>query len=289
MNFNFNFGNAPATTPTPVSNPLFPAAGAPAATTNLTATPATNLSNAGVMTPAQQVHLYNQVLDANGPYFPWRFAFYNKVDDVSKYRKPDKMSNEMWLQALERNPDPTCYVPVLAEDFTGLHQRMKLQEDVKKEQQKNLQQYKEYAENLQQHHAVSTMVKIENFKRRQTELTSRVVHLMVRLELLRSRGQSLTREEEQFRMQLENIQRELNQPNQYKACLNEIISSVRMQEDYPPQAYPSIQDEDLKRFQEILIPQGEGLQAILDILKKDTEDINIMLESYSNALGAVRR
>ncbi len=76
---------------------------------------------------------------------------------------------------------------------------------------------------------------------------------MARLELLRSRGQSLTRDEEQFRMQLENIQKELNQPNQYKACLNEVISAVQMQQESPSAAYPTIQEEDIRKFQEVFL------------------------------------
>ncbi len=99
------------------------------------------------------------------------------MEDPTKWKKPDKMSNEMWLQALERNPDPHHMVPVLAEDFTGLNERMKHQELTKQQHLKNLQEYKDYAEKLQHHHTVSTIVKLENFKRKQIELTSRVVHV----------------------------------------------------------------------------------------------------------------
>lgn len=67
---------------------------------------------------------------------------------------------------------------------------------------------------------------------------------MIKLELLRHRQQSIQRGEEQFRTQIENTQRELNQPDQYKSRLSEIVSRVRMQEDRGSMPYPHLDDED---------------------------------------------
>lgn len=69
---------------------------------------------------------------------------------------------------------------------------------------------------------------------------------MIRLELLRHRQQSIQRGEEQFRTQIENVQRELNQPDQYKSRLSEVVSRVRMQEDRGTTSalYPHLDEED---------------------------------------------
>jgi len=280
----------PLTTSAPTLNTGFSFANPTTSATNPIVNPAAGLGNAaGVMTPAQMVQNFNQITDPNGPYFPWRFVFYNKVDpkQIGQYTRPAKMSEDLWRQAIELNPDPTCMVPVLAEDFTGLHDRMKHQNEQKKKHEKSLQEIKEYAEKMEQNHIVSTMVKIEKFKMEQMELTSRIVHLMIRLEVLRTRGQSLTREEELFRTKLENIQKELNQPNQYKSTVNELSSKVQMSQESGRIAYPTLDDEDIKKLQEILIPQGRGLRALVEVLKKDTEDIHLMLERYQKARDAM--
>jgi len=57
-----------------------------------------------------------------------------------------------------------------------------------------------------------------------------------------------------------------------------------MQEDNPPLSYPSLQEEDLKKFREILTTQGQGLEAIVELLRKETNDVNIMLSDYQKAL-----
>jgi len=193
------------------------------------------------------------------------------------------MPERMWQQAQERNPDSSCMVPVLASDFPALRNRMKAQEEQRENQLKALKSYQEYIQKLNQKHTISTTVIIEEFHRKQLELMNRLVQLMIRLELHRSRGQSLTRDEEQFRMQLENVQKELNQPNQYKALLNEVNSLVRMQEDNPPISYPDLQEEDLKNFQQVLSTQAQGIQVLMESLKKNIEDVNIMIADYHKA------
>lgn len=71
---------------------------------------------------------------------------------------------------------------------------------------------------------------------------------MIKLELLRHRQQSIQRGEEQFRTQIENTQRELNQPDQYKSRLTEIMSRFRMQEDRGSVPYPQLEEDDQEQI-----------------------------------------
>jgi len=59
------------------------------------------------------------------------------------------------------------------------------------------------------------------------------MRLMKEIELNRFRGYPVNSNEEAFRSKLQNIQKQLNLPNQYKGRLNELVSVVRMQEELP--------------------------------------------------------
>jgi hypothetical protein len=56
---------------------------------------------------------------------------------------------------------------------------------------------------------------------------------MKKIEVLRSKGYSITVDEEHFKAKLESLQRELNMPNLYKGKLNELSSFVRMLDERP--------------------------------------------------------
>lgn len=110
---------------------------------------------------------------------------------------------------------------------------------------------------------------------------------MIKLELLRHRQQSIQRGEEQFRSQIENIHRELHQPDQYKSRLSEIVSRVSMQEDRGSIPYPQIEEEDQAQICKVLQEAGNGLNALVTDIKKDSEAITIILEKYKEAVASL--
>jgi hypothetical protein len=76
---------------------------------------------------------------------------------------------------------------------------------------------------------------------------------MKKVETLRSKGYSITMEEEAFRNKMENLQRELNQPTLFKARLNELTALVRMQEDKPIEAYEPLDEDSLDSIHNVIL------------------------------------
>jgi nuclear pore complex protein Nup54 len=72
---------------------------------------------------------------------------------------------------------------------------------------------------LQRKHELDISMKTEQYKRRHLELCHKVLIVMKKVETLRNRGYSLSVQEEQFRTKVENLQRELSQPNLYKVFI----------------------------------------------------------------------
>jgi hypothetical protein len=74
---------------------------------------------------------------------------------------------------------------------------------------------------------------------------------MKKIEVLRCRGYSISLDEEAYRTKLENIQRELNLPNQFKGRLNELAALIRMQEDRPMEEYETLDEESLENIHNV--------------------------------------
>jgi len=161
-----------------------------------------------------------------------RRIFYNKVEpeDVPKYKKPDNISDKQWEEAMLNNPDPTCMVPVCANGFQDLLNRVEIQNQASDDHARILDTYRETLKNFRKKHDLEISVKIQEYKQQQVELSFRLLKIMVKLECCRTRGLPVTSSEETWRNQLENIQKELNSPNQFKAKLSELSSSLSMQD-----------------------------------------------------------
>ena len=68
---------------------------------------------------------------------------------------------------------------------------------------------------LQQTHA-TTLVTLEQHKRRHLDLSHRLLSVIVRQEVMRKKGFTMSESEEGLRNKLDSIQQELNAPTQFK-------------------------------------------------------------------------
>jgi nuclear pore complex protein Nup54 len=119
-------------------------------------------------------------------------------------------------------------IPVLAVGFKDLKIRIQEQDKMTAQQLSTLKDIELYITRLHQKHNLDTTLKLEEYKRRHLELTRRVVRVMKKKEVLTSQGYALLKSEELFRARLEGLQRELNKPNQFKAVLSDLHSTVSM-------------------------------------------------------------
>lgn len=207
--------------------------------------------------------------------------------DLKSYleNSPKGIDPRLWKQAQDDNPNPKVYIPVPLLGFKSVMQRIKLQEDQGKAHQGRLDCIAEDISSLQKKHQ-ATMAALEESKRRQLELSHRVLKVLVRQESTRKHGFTITPEEERLRSQLETIQTKLETPTQFKGKLNELLSQVRLQsqssvltgssEKYTLDQFAV---EDIKSA---LKDQQHAIQAMVHLVKADLGDLNVMVEGLSS-------
>lgn len=196
----------------------------------------------------------------------------------------------LWQQAILDNPDPERLIPVPMIGFKELHTRLKCQEQQTKLHQQRLDLIAQDLSEFQNKQS-NMLAKQEEFKRKHLELSHRVLQVIVKQEILRKQGFAIQVDEEQLRVQLEALQTELNHPTQFKGRLNELMSQIRMQNhltssrsDVNYQMEPSVQTE----IKTLLKQQQEGLQHLIDIIKDDTQDMNLIDQGLAEASASRR-
>jgi len=231
------------------------------------------------MTPQQALSTMAASWGRDSQFCRFTHIFYTLVNpaDIPKYTKPSNIDEKVWLQALKNNPDRTRLVPVQARGFGDLKLRIEQQEKAAKDHEDKLKEVQKLINMIQHKHQVGTIVKIDAYKRRHMDLASRILHVMAKIEVLRSLGYPILAEEEAFRAKLENLQRELNKPTLFKGRLNELDSLVRMQDEAPHDAYEPIDEDSLGAIHQFLEQQQEGLTHVVDVVKKDVLDLDLIL------------
>ncbi|XP_059154132.1 nucleoporin p54-like [Physella acuta] len=191
----------------------------------------------------------------------------------------------LWQQAKLDNPDPERYIPVPMIGFKELQRRLKHQAEQTKLYQQRLDVIASDLADLQTQH--STMLsKMEDYKRKDLELGHRLLKVIVKQEIYRKMGYAIQVEEETLKVQLEQLQVELNHPTQFKGRLNELMSQMRMQLQMASgRADPTYQmdGETQSEIRIILKQQQEGLQHLIDIIKEDAADLQLIEQGISKS------
>ncbi|XP_064481914.1 nuclear pore complex protein Nup54-like [Ornithodoros turicata] len=182
----------------------------------------------------------------------------------------------LWQQAKLDNPDPEKLIPVPMIGFAELRRRFKLQEHEIKQHQNRLDIIAEDIAELQRQQA-TTIAKIEEQKRKHTELSHRTLQVMVRQEVTRKLGFGIQPEEEQLRVVLESTLAELSAPTQFKGRLNELVSQIKMQNNQVAcSSVPvncSLDERFIDEMKTHLKNQQDGIGHLIKILKSDIEDL----------------
>jgi len=201
--------------------------------------------------------------------------------DISQYldSAPSGIDARLWKQAIADNPNPTKLLPVPLVGFKAIQSRITAQEVQNKAHCGRLDTLAQDIENLNKKQA-DTVAALTEAKRKQLELAHRVLRVLVKQEITRKTGFTISQEEEQLRGQLEGLAGELATPTQFKGRLNELLSQVRLQsqasvlaggEKYTLDQYAV---EDIKT---VLKDQQNGIQALVQCVKEDLKDLEVMI------------
>ncbi|XP_061419770.1 LOW QUALITY PROTEIN: nucleoporin p54 [Lethenteron reissneri] len=191
----------------------------------------------------------------------------------------------IWEQAKIDNPDREKLIPVPMVGFKELHQRLKSQEEMTKLHQSRLEIIGEDILELKKLQT-STLAKSQQYKRKQLELSHRLLQVVTKQEVMRKSGCAIQSDEEQLRVTLESLQGDLNAPTQYKGRLNELMSQVRMQSHCgvarSDDKY-SVEPGLLMEIKQHLRQQQEGLSHLISIIRDDMDDLKTIERGLSDA------
>ncbi|KAJ2745333.1 Nucleoporin nup57 [Coemansia sp. BCRC 34301] len=158
------------------------------------------------------------------PNYQFRHYFYNVAEtgQTHLYQCPPGQDSVLWQQAQADNPDPATLVPVLANGFDDLRKRVDSQSlQMQSYQERTTEISGKLRDVLQKHHSETT-VHLAECRRRQGELSQRLLEFMRLLQLLRLRGQLLHPEEEVFRVRVEHLEKEMARSGSLKQRLVEL-------------------------------------------------------------------
>uniref|UniRef100_G3MKP0 Nucleoporin Nup54 alpha-helical domain-containing protein n=1 Tax=Amblyomma maculatum TaxID=34609 RepID=G3MKP0_AMBMU len=192
----------------------------------------------------------------------------------------------LWDQAKLDNPDPERLIPVPMIGFTELRSRFKLQEHELSQHRGRLDAIAEDISKLKLRHT-DTVGKIEERKRKQQNLYSRILKVMVHQEVSRKMGFAIQPEEEELRTMLESNLAELSAPTQFRGRLNEMMSQIKLQNNQMTCSDTTIHcslDPSLQvQLKEHLANQQKGINKLIMVLKSDMEELKKLEASVLEA------
>lgn len=91
-------------------------------------------------------------------------------------------------------------------------------------------------------------------------------------------------EEENLRIKLEGLQRELDRPTQFKGRVSELESLAQMlsESDVLQQQdnFVVIDENSVKQTQKVLSEQQQGLNHLVSLVKQDMDELEIMMKGF---------
>ncbi|KAL7284788.1 hypothetical protein ACG7TL_002095 [Trametes sanguinea] len=239
----------------------------------------------------QRIEGIAQAWNPNSPQCRFQHYFYNLVDpsQVHLYgRPPNAFNDALWQKAIRENPDPSCFVPVIATGFEDLQKRVEAQTQQAAAHQEKLKELQQRISALTQRHQLSNASRLHRASALQTQLTHRVIKLVQHLHLLipALRSSALRPEEEALRTALEEIDEEVRRPGgtgRIRGKLNELwalVGAVSAARERDRKAggveWAVVDEEGLAQLTQILADEQAGLAHLTKLLQKDMKDLAII-------------
>ncbi|KAJ3315820.1 hypothetical protein HDV04_000027 [Boothiomyces sp. JEL0838] len=231
-----------------------------------------------------QVKAAASAFDPSSPACVFKHYFYNMVhqSEVGLYQPSPNEDRSLYEQAQQQNPDPTCMVPVLAVGFDGLKKRSEIQNEQLATHKEKLAEIQEKIVKLEQTRTISTIIKIEEYKRKHRQLVHKVFQLLKSVQLLRNKGYILRPEEEALITRLISMDRDLAKPSVFRGRINEIWAQVQQFKDVEPVSV-SIDPQSIKPLYSALEGMGKGLMELTSVCREDDSTLSQIERAYMEA------
>ncbi|KAK0236445.1 nucleoporin complex subunit 54-domain-containing protein [Armillaria nabsnona] len=240
---------------------------------------------------SQKIESIANAWNPSSPQCRFQHYFYNLVEpnQVSMYgRPPNATKDALWQKAIQENPDPSCLVPVIANGFDDLRQRVDGQTEQATAHKGNIKDLQKRLADLSTQHSTNTISRLARFSQTQIQLAQRIMALAQHLHLLipTVRSSVIRPEEEELFAKIESIEEEVRGgKGKMKAKLDElwaVFGALKAREDGIRERRNSgdwkvVDEEGLARIAQILSEQQNGLAYLTTILQKDLKDLGIIM------------
>nr|CAG8448991.1 8947_t:CDS:2 [Entrophospora candida] len=202
------------------------------------------------------------------------------------YKPPDRMSQQLWLEAQKNNPDRKTLVPALVVGFDDIKKRISIQEDIAGKAINKFKELESELATLERIHKHDNLTKIQDRKLKHLELTQRLIKLMNCIQILRNKGNMITANEELLRNRLETIKehytRLSNQLDIIKA--NNSLRKPLWNTNEPTlvHKFNTVDENQMESIIKVLDSEQQGIDHTINVLKKDSRDTEYIITEMNN-------
>ncbi|KAG5651339.1 hypothetical protein H0H81_009027 [Sphagnurus paluster] len=261
---------------------------------------------------AQHAHLLQRIEGVHNAWNPaspqcrFKHTFYNLVNpnQISLYRQPPNVPNDVWEKATRENPDPkwrtnlqfetwltfeihNSMVPVIATGFDDIRERVDAQSRQAEQHKERLKDLKTRLDALSERHTLSNTARLQRAAVAQVQVTHRLLAFAQHLHLLipAIRSSAIRPEEEALRGQLEEIEEDVRR-GRIRGKLNELwalIGAVNAATERGSGGngtsgeWAVVDEEGLAQIAQILSEQQNGLAHLTKILQKHQKDLAVIM------------
>lgn len=193
----------------------------------------------------------------NHPNTAFKYYFYNNVGQarVPFFQPGPGEDVREWEQAVHDKPDPG-YVPALACGFAAVSERLKMQQLALAKYRQTLHSINACLDAILSQQDLQTSVRAMNARRKHAMIRQRCLALATKVQVLRNRGYSLDKEEDDLKTKLETLDQSLADPA-LSARTEELWSRMLLLRGYAD----SLRNEIERRGTETELGLGEEGEA----------------------------
>jgi nuclear pore complex protein Nup54 len=193
---------------------------------------------------------------------------------------------------VKNNPDTATLLPTLAVGFADLRRRIDSQRAAAAHYATQLKELHAACADARQTHGLTSSQVVPQLRRRNVELSHRLMRCVRSVECLRAQGILLQPDEVNLYRQLQSVRRELAKPAQFRARITELASLVRIPQDRSAGGVGNalvVDDENLLRLQQALRLQKTELYHLTNVVKKDMKDLDILADGLRDVNSKMDR
>ena len=197
------------------------------------------------------------------------------------------MSDALWAQVCNDNPDPSRMIPVLANGFSDLHARARWEDDAIKAHTEKLNELHEKTSRILRDLDVDLTAKIRTAQQRHQDLSLRLLKIMKGMEVLRRSGTKLSTGEVESLSKLKshlallsNGPLESGSLRSTSFQLNSLLESGRLDAFKSARAIKLANEDSLVAVHSLLNDQHVILKNTVEILQKDCVDLQTIRAGY---------